>query len=312
MARQARRRALPALGALVAALVAVAPAQAAFPGPNGLIVYYDRVGDHNQLFTMRPDGSRNRQITFFKDSDAIAATWSPDSRRLVFERDFEDHAVLYTTDPDGNRMRPLIDGLVFQPSYSPDGRRIVFDRTLPDGDGLWIMNADGTDQRQLTRNPPAGPDQCLCEGSPVWSPDGRRIAYVHTVDEQTVTLHTIRPDGTRPRQLTTVEQGVAAKIDWSPDGRRIVLSSPQIERPDASANVFTMRRNGRQLTQLTHDSDGPVENGADAYSPDGRKIAFASNRTGTFQIYTMNLDGSGVTQLTHGTDAHRASWGSHP
>lgn len=311
MTRHTRRRTLPALGVLVAALVAVAPAQAAFPGANGLIVYYDRVGDHNQLFTMRPDGSHNRQITFFTDSDAIAATWSPDSRWLVFERDFDDHAVLYTMHPDGSRMRPLIDGLVFQPSYSPDGRQIVFDRALPDGDGLWIMNADGSDARQLTHNPPAGPDQCLCEGSPVWSPDGHRIAFVHTVDEQTVTLHTIRPDGSRPRQLTTVEQGVAGKIDWSPDGRRIVLSSPQVERPETSSNVFTMRRNGTQFTQLTHDSDGTVENGADAFSPDRRKIAFASNRTGAFQIYSMNLDGSGVIQLTHGTDAHWASWGSH-
>lgn len=44
----------------------------------------------------------------------------------------------------------------------------------------------------------------------------------------------------------------------------------------------------------------------------GKKIAFVSNRTGTYEIYFMNANGTGATQLTHGPEAHRASWGSHP
>jgi WD40-like Beta Propeller Repeat len=50
----------------------------------------------------------------------------------------------------------------------------------------------------------------------------------------------------------------------------------------------------------------------DSWSPDGRKIAFVSNRTGTYEIYVMNADGSGVSQLTRGPEAHRAAWGTHP
>ena len=64
--------------------------------------------------------------------------------------------------------------------------------------------------------------------------------------------------------------------------------------------------------QLTHDSGGTINDGADSWSPDGTKIAFTSNRTGTYQIYTMNADGTDISQLTKGPDAHLAAWGSHP
>ena len=63
--------------------------------------------------------------------------------------------------------------------------------------------------------------------------------------------------------------------------------------------------------QLTHSRGGTVNNGADAWSPDGKQIAFVSNRSGTYQIYLMNADGTGIKPLTRGTEAHYAAWGSH-
>jgi TolB protein len=63
---------------------------------------------------------------------------------------------------------------------------------------------------------------------------------------------------------------------------------------------------------LTHTTGGIVHNGADSWSPDGKKIAFVSNRTGTYQIYTMDADGTGVRQLTDGPEAHLAAWGRQP
>jgi TolB protein len=54
-----------------------------------------------------------------------------------------------------------------------------------------------------------------------------------------------------------------------------------------------------------------VNNGADSWSPDGTRVAFVSNRTGTYQIWTMNADGTNVSQLTRGREAHRAAWGPH-
>ena len=68
----------------------------------------------------------------------------------------------------------------------------------------------------------------------------------------------------------------------------------------------------RDFRQLTHDAGGKIHNGFDSWSPDGRKIAFASDKTGTYEIYSMNADGTHVTQITRGPEAHLASWGTVP
>ena len=75
------------------------------PGPNGLIVYQATAGKHVQLFTVKPDGTGVRQLTRFKDSDAVHASWSPDGSRIAFERDFPTHAGIYTMRLDGERHR---------------------------------------------------------------------------------------------------------------------------------------------------------------------------------------------------------------
>jgi len=76
--------------------------------------------------------------------------------------------------------------------------------------------------------------------------------------------------------------------------------------------VYTIGIDGTGLRQLTHDHGGKINDGLDSWSPDGKKIAFVSNKTGTYEIYSMNADGTGITQITRGPEAHLASWGSHP
>ena len=72
-----------------------------------------------------------------------------------------------------------------------------------------------------------------------------------------------------------------------------------------------MRPDGTDLVKITNSRGGKINNGLDSWSPDGKKIAFASNRAGKYEIYVMNANGSGVKQVTRGREAHHASWGSH-
>ena len=304
-----------ALAAVPAVALVAAASQATAPGVNGPLVYNSPVGKHLQLFTVNPDGSAPRQLTHFANSDALHAAWSPDGRQIAFERDLPTRAAIYTMNADGSGLRSLTpSGLQGMPSYSPDGKRLAFDRTLPHEDAIWTMNLDGTGLRQVTHNKPAGKDECRCDGSPSFSPDGKRIAFVRTINERKVALFTVRTSGGDREQLTPWSRGVAAKVDWSPDGSRIVFSSPQFNPgpKGRSANVYTIRPDGSGLTQLTHDTGGKVHNGADAFSPDGTKIVYINNSTGAFQLYTMNLDGTGVTKLTDAKDAHWANWGTPP
>jgi Tol biopolymer transport system component len=300
-------------GGVVAFALVVAQSQATSRGPAGLLVYQAQVGKHQQLFTVGP-GAGARQLTHFTNSDSLHAAWSPDGTRIAFERDFAKHAGVFTMNADGSGLRSLTPrGLQGMPSYSPNGKLIAFDRTLPHQDAIWVMNTRGGGLRQVTHNRPAAKNECRCDGSPSFSPDGRRIAFVRTISEHKVALFTVASSGGTLKQLTPWGRGVAAKIDWSPDGSLIVFSSPEFGpgRPGTSANVFTVHPDGTGVTQLTHDRGGKINNGAGSFSPDGTKIAFINNRSGHYQVHVMNVDGTASTPLTTGTDAHWVNWGSH-
>lgn len=99
-------------------------------------------------------------------------------------------------------------------------------------------------------------------------------------------------------------------ISWSPDGARFVLSSDfgHHDGPDGDFYIWTVNIDGTNLTQITApgESEGYKDRNV-AWSPDGEKIAFDSNRNNLralpnrldlFQIFTVNPNGSGLTQVT--------------
>jgi len=71
-----------------ACLIGAPQSGATFRGANALLVYQAQAGKHIQLFTIGADGSGRRQITHLRGSDALNPEWSPDSRRIVFARDY--------------------------------------------------------------------------------------------------------------------------------------------------------------------------------------------------------------------------------
>jgi TolB protein len=307
----------------VAAFIVAAPfSGATVPGTNGLLAYDAKIGKHYQLFTSKADGSGAQQLTNFTDSDALWAAWSPNGKRLAFERDvyrgvFVNHGAIYTMNADGSGQRSLTPtGLNGGPSWSPNGKLIVFS-TLELGKRtatISVIPANGGRVRKLFTAPIPCKRFCGVRFlSPTYSPDGKRIAFVWNKLAAAAIL-TMNATGGDLKQVIPWQKGrVTDKIDWSPDGSRIAFSSPGIgDLPGTSSNVFTVRPDGSGRVQLTHNRGGKINNGLDSWSTDGKKIAFVSNRSGTYEIYVMNANGTGVTQLTHGPESHRAAWGTHP
>jgi dipeptidyl aminopeptidase/acylaminoacyl peptidase len=111
---------------------------------------------------------------------------------------------------------------VGNPEISPDGRQIIFTRTWVDKvkdqyrSNLWIVDVDGSRVRELTSG-------ARNDSSPVWSPEGKRIAFLSDRDG-TNQLHVMWLDTREIAQLTHLEQAPNG-IKWSPDGKQIAFTS---------------------------------------------------------------------------------------
>ena len=135
---------------------------------------------------------------------------------------------------------------------------------------------------------------------PVWSPDGRKIAFVRL--SKRLGVYVVNADGSGMRNLTPKPVGTDASPAWSPDGRKIAFVSLR----DDNSEVYVMNANGSGQRSLTRN---PAFDDDPAWSPDGRLIAFRSTRDGNTDIYIMNADGSGQRNLTRSpANESSASW----
>ena len=171
---------------------------------------------------------------------------------------------IFKVNIDGTGLTRLTNtpGYDAEATVAKDGR-IVF-TSVRDGDmELYSMNADGTDVRRLTRMP--GPD-----GGPFFSADGKQIVWRGRHPE---------PGAELDNFMALLKKGL-----WRPAG----------------LDVFVMNRDGSNVRQITKGLGGA--NWAPFFSPDGKKIIFASNmkdpRGGNFDLYLINVDGTGLEQVT--------------
>jgi Tol biopolymer transport system component len=266
------------------------------------------------------------------DGDPV---WSPDGRRLAFVRIRGGRADIHVVDADGSRLRRLAHAITFRPmgggpssgfgarpAWSPDGRRIAFMSNRDRTDDIFVVNADGSGLRNLTRS--RGHDRTrIWKGrehkrifwfsldGPMWSPDGRKIVFRSERERPSASeraacrprcrrdeIYVVNADGSGLRRLTDNWRSDGAPV-WSPDGRKLLFLRSSWFDARASGDVYVMNADGSDQRNLTPSVTYPLAtHSAPAWSPDGGKILFASNRSGNGEVYVMNADGSGLRKLT--------------
>jgi Tol biopolymer transport system component len=307
----------------VTAGLAATPAHATFPGRNGLLVFQRPVGKQIDLYTMASDGGGVRRLTRTATWEE-KPEWSPDGQRLAvaLSRPSGEPTEIATLDATGGNRRALttFGSVSHAPTWSPDGRIAYF--TLhgvpkppspddPPPAELYSMTTDGTDQQRLTNDKTIQTDA-------EWSPDGSVIAYdqwravAGRPGVFDIGLSVMNRDGTNQRPILAVtKRRDIASQSWSPDGKRLVVElisgRPHGRDGGRQSDIAIVNADGTGLRPLTRTAANETE---PVWSPDGTRIAFASDRHvrrgkhldrngPAFEIYTMNADGGGVRRITH-------------
>ncbi len=125
--------------------------------------------------------------------------------------------------------------------------------------------------------------------SPVWSPDGSRVAYVSFENKKPVVY--VQDLASNHRMAVANFKGSNSAPAWSPDGLRLAIALSR----EGITQIFQINADGSDLRRLTNSSAIDTE---PCYSPDGRTIYFTSDRSGGPQIYRMNAEGGDVRRIT--------------
>ncbi len=174
-----------------------------------------------------------------------------------------------------------------------EDERIVFQSVGGFQRGLYTMQPDGSGPVPLTSG-------AAVNWTPALSPDGTRIAWSRMRPRQNphTDIYVMTLDAGEPVQVTSDEtwENFAA---WSPDGRRIVFQAGTLESiptpTDGTARLYVINVDGSGRARLTTNEAAET---TPSWSPDGKRIAFASNASGNWDIYVVGIDGTDQRRLT--------------
>ena len=237
------------------------------------------------------DGRNPRQVTtegFEALQDDFRSPWSPDGRELLYVSARTGRADLWVVPADSGPPRQLTRDLRndWNGEWSPDGRQVAF---LSDRGGqtdVWVVPAAGGAERRVTDDP-------AFEERPQWLGDS---VITFTAARPTAALWSLDPASGREERLSAEGERVASPVP-SPGGRELAY---RVVRGSGVVDLRVMPAGGGASRALV---EGNGANDWPRWSPDGRTVAFASDRAGLGDIWTVPAAGGEPTRITSTPEA---------
>ena len=235
--------------------------------------------------------------------NAFNPAYSPDGQRMAVDASWAGPRRIWVLDRDGHNPQQITTDTSEEvahvaPAWSPDGKKIVFQNIVRTKFDIRVVNLDSKQMNWITSD-------SLTNIHPSWSPSGKYI-YFSSYRSGGINIWRapVRGDGTigGPLQQVTTGAGQDVEVAVSPDSKRLAYAtlrqnadiwrlpvSPQTGLSDGSPEAV--------ISTTREDSRG-------AWSPDGKMVAFNSDRAGDMNIWLFTLADSRTRQLTtgHGGD----------
>lgn len=266
-------------------------------------------------------------------AEEINPVFSPDAKSIAFVRVFPTHNEIILIPALGGAERKIYDRAGYASiSFSPDGKSLAFaNLDLSENDaGIFSLDLQSGEKKKITT--PVSP---VVDHTPRFSPDGKSLAFIRYFSSFKREIFVVSAGGGEPHQITFDDARIYG-LAWGADSEKLFFTSfrtanqlnlwqiplGQKDEPElistGSKNLesVAISPDGRTIAFVEENADENIwEIGADQsekqiirsvradhsqqFSPDASQIAFASDRTGNYEIWLSNADGKNQRQLTN-------------
>jgi Tol biopolymer transport system component len=289
---------LALLGGVVAAVVLAAPAQASFPGKNGLIVFLRESGKKLGIYIVAPNGKHLHRVVASDmhrpaKFDVGYPHWSPDGSSIAYYYQPTGYGTgspaIDVIPASGGAPQAAGTGFVSWPHWTPEG--LASWETTDTSDGGTGVNVENDSQPRFCT-------KTWVNDGGSWSPTGRWAGIVeHDSLHGKATFKLVLVDTTTGATSAVPAKNLAWPFfDWSPDGSSVVTLTGDKKYRDRVTIVDVATGAERVL---------PESGFFPAWSPDGKKIVFNDKKG----LAIVDANGKHLVQVTRGKGDYQSSWG---